>query len=336
MLLLHCFFAESASVIKSASAVGGKAQYYASPLHGILIRDIRYKGIIFMNIEKEKHAIEILKSFCPKEKGENYYLCYSGGKDSDCIRILAQLADVPHEIHYNLTTVDAPETMKYIKSIPNIIIDKAFFTDGTRKTMWNLIPRKLLPPTRLMRYCCQHLKEHGGKGRLKVTGVRWDESNARAENTDVIKIVGKEKTTLKQLEAAGVDYIQTKQGGVKMSYDNESVATKNNFVQQCYINRNVSVNPIVDWTEEDVWDFLHYYNCESNPLYQCGKTRIGCIGCPMQGAKKMRADFEEYPKYKENYIRAFERMLKIRNERELPNTYGWVNGEDVFKWWLSK
>lgn len=42
-------------------------------------------------IQKEKDAIERLKAFEPI--GDSYYLCYSGGKDSDVIRILAQLAE---------------------------------------------------------------------------------------------------------------------------------------------------------------------------------------------------------------------------------------------------
>lgn len=58
-----------------------------------------------MNIQKEHIAIERLKSFEPET--EPYYLCYSGGKDSDVIRILAQLAGVKHEIHHNLTSVDS-------------------------------------------------------------------------------------------------------------------------------------------------------------------------------------------------------------------------------------
>ena len=44
--------------------------------------------------EKERKAIEALRMFEPED--EPYYLCYSGGKDSDCIRILAQLAGVKH------------------------------------------------------------------------------------------------------------------------------------------------------------------------------------------------------------------------------------------------
>ena len=101
--------------------------------------------------EKEKIAISRLKSFEPES--EPYYLCYSGGKDSDCIRILAQLSGVKHEIHHNLTTVDAPETVQYVKSIPDVIIDKARYSDGSHKTMWNLIVKKGIPPTRLIRYC---------------------------------------------------------------------------------------------------------------------------------------------------------------------------------------
>ena len=109
--------------------------------------------------EKESIAIERLRAFEPET--EPYYLCYSGGKDSDCIRILAELSGVKFEIHHNLTTVDAPETIQYIKSISGVIIDKARYPDGTHKTMWNLIVKKRMPPTRIMRYCCTELKEQG-------------------------------------------------------------------------------------------------------------------------------------------------------------------------------
>lgn len=77
-----------------------------------------------MNTEKERIAIERLRTFAPKD-GDSYFLCYSGEKDSDCIRILCQLAGVPHEVHHSLTTVDAPETVQYIKTIPGVIIDRA-------------------------------------------------------------------------------------------------------------------------------------------------------------------------------------------------------------------
>ena len=61
---------------------------------------------------KVNKAVEVLRSF---EPSEGYYVAYSGGKDSDCVRILCELAGVRHELHHNLTTVDAPETIQYIK-----------------------------------------------------------------------------------------------------------------------------------------------------------------------------------------------------------------------------
>jgi len=144
-----------------------------------------------MDIAKEKRAIEYLKAFEPET--EPYYLCYSGGKDSDAIRILASLAGVKHDIVNNHTTVDAPETVRYIRSIPNIQITYP------QKTMWQLIVHKLMPPTRLMRYCCAELKERGGKGRVKVTGVRKAESVNRAANSDLVQIIGKPVTVEKML-----------------------------------------------------------------------------------------------------------------------------------------
>ena len=165
-----------------------------------------------MNVEREQEAIERLKAFAPKS-GEPYYLAYSGGKDSDCIRILAALADVPHEIHHNLTTVDAPETINYIKSIPNVIIDKARYDDGTPKTMWNLIPKKKMPPTRLVRWCCSELKEAGGKGRFLITGVRWSESQNRRENQGGITVIGKAKDTQRFLTENNINFRLTNRGG---------------------------------------------------------------------------------------------------------------------------
>lgn len=279
---------------------------------------------------KVQRAIEALRTFEPED--EPYYLCYSGGKDSDCIRILAVLAGVKHEIHHNLTTVDAPETIRYIKSIPGVIIQKARYKDGRVKTMWNLIPYKKMPPTRFMRYCCSELKEQGGKGRLKITGVRAAESKRRAENGGEIKIIGKEKTTQSFLEKENINFLLTKQGGVVLNFDN---ADSRRAVEHCFRTTSTMINPILDWSEEDVWTFLHYYGCEGNPLYRCRKNRVGCIGCPMQGKRGMRREFVIYPKYYEAYIRAFDRMLEAIKAEGTVKNLSWRTGEDVMHWWIS-
>lgn len=277
-----------------------------------------------MDRKKEERAIRYLKTFEPED--EPYYLCYSGGKDSDCIRILASLAGVKHDIVHNLTTVDSPETVRYIKSIPNVTIDYP------EMSMWQLIVKKKMPPTRIVRYCCKELKERGGKGRMKITGVRWAESDARRRNSGFVKIIGKPSATMKSAEKYRVEYVQSEKGGIVLNNDN---STARRFVERCYRTTSTMVNPIVDWSDAEVWDFLHYYRCESNPGYQCGENRIGCIGCPMQGMRGMKADFEKYPKYRAAYVRAFDRMLQARLDAGLNNAT-WVDGESVMQWWIGE
>lgn len=275
-----------------------------------------------MDLSKEKRAIEYLKTFEPET--EPYYLCYSGGKDSDAIRILASLAGVKHDIVNNHTTVDAPETVRYIRTIPNVIIRYP------EKTMWQLIVEKLMPPTRLVRYCCAELKEKGGKGRVKITGVRKAESVSRNANSGLVQIIGKPKTAQRAAIEQEIEYEIAPKGAVILNQDN---AKSRQFVEHCYRTTSVLVNPIVDWSDRDVWDFLGYYGCKSNPLYHCGFSRVGCVGCPMGGYCHMKNEFARYPKYKENYISAFDRMLIRRKDRGLPTV--WKSGEEVFTWWIG-
>lgn len=285
-----------------------------------------------MNIEKEQNAIKYLKVFEPKT--EPYYLCYSGGKDSDVILTLAKLAGVNFEGVHNLTTADAPETVNYVRSQPDVRIDLP------KTTMWRLIAEKKMPPTRLVRYCCEELKERSARYRKKITGVRWAESNSRKLNRGVVDIIGKEKSVRKLAEEVGLDYFINQKGGLVLNNDNEDTRA---FVDHCYRTTSVMVNPIVDWTNNDVWDFLHYYGIKSNPLYEAreingtycplGDTRVGCVVCPMQSYKKMIADLIEYPKYRDNYLRAFKRMLIARKEAGLQTK--WKTPYEVMMWWVG-
>lgn len=128
------------------------------------------------------------------------------------------------------------------------------------------------------------------------------------------------------------DVVLNQKGGIILNTDNDP---ERRLVESCYRTRNTMVNPIIDWTDDDVWDFLHHYGCESNPLYKCGRKRIGCLFCPMSTKRERLKDEKEYPKYKAAYIRAFDKMLENRKAKGLP-IKGWRNGEDVFEWWIER
>jgi len=126
--------------------------------------------------DKVKDAIEFLQSYEPED---GYYLAYSGGKDSTVLLDLARRSGVKFDVHYNLTTVDPPELVYFIRTQPDVIIE------SPEKTMWELIVEKGMPPLRHVRYCCQILKERGGLGRRVLTGVRRAESVRRSKHQQV-------------------------------------------------------------------------------------------------------------------------------------------------------
>ena len=118
-------------------------------------------------------AIQRLKDHEPEE---GYYLAFSGGKDSIVIYDLAIRAGVKYDAHYSQTTVDPPEIQKFIKNYPHPVI-----WEKPKESMFRLIVRKKMLPTRMIRFCCSALKEIGGKGRIVITGIRWAESVKRSK-----------------------------------------------------------------------------------------------------------------------------------------------------------
>lgn len=167
---------------------------------------------------KVKKSIERLQAFAPKT-GEPYHLAFSGGKDSVVCKALLDMSNLKYEAVYRVTSVDAPETVKFIKNQhPDVRCEVPRYPETYRNpklagkpiTMWNLIPEKLMPPTRIARYCCEYLKEDSGDGKLTVTGVRWAESTNRAKNQGPVTIASKKAG--KELEGTR-DFTITHQGG---------------------------------------------------------------------------------------------------------------------------
>ena len=278
--------------------------------------------------DKVQQAVDRFRAFEPPD---GYYLAFSGGKDSQCIYHLAQIAGVKFDAHYRVTSVDPPELVRFIRSqYPDVSFDIPHDKDGKPISMWNLIPRKLMPPTRLVRYCCSELKETGGMGRIVVTGVRKAESARRKVSNGVITMPNAK--TARIAAENGADFVETVRGGVILNLDNDA---ERRTVEQCFRTSKTMLNPIVDWEDDDVWDFLNDVvrvpHCE---LYDQGYARLGCIGCPM--SYKRADELEHYPKYKVLYLKAFERMLAERDRRGKTGAVHFTSPEAVMSWYLEE
>ena len=273
-------------------------------------------------MDLEQKAFERLR--LGEQMSKQYYnkpliICYSGGKDSDVLIQLAINSGIDFEVLHNHTTADAPETVRHIRdTFKRLELQGIKCTveypmyKGKRTSMWDLIPQKMMPPTRLMRYCCSVLKEKGGQNRAIATDVRWSESRARSKR--------------------GIyeDINRNKDKKIILNNDNDD---KRLLFERCEKQAKTVVNPIIDWKEQDVWDYLKENKTPCNPLYECGSKRVGCIGCPMAG-KRRYEEFRSYPKYKQMYIHAFDRMLEVRRQNGKSST--WQESYDVFRWWMEE
>lgn len=114
-------------------------------------------------------AIKLLRSIPQDGPIE---ISYSGGKDSDVILRLAQMAGIPHEAIYKQTSIDPPGTTAHAKEMGATII-------RPRKTFIQIV-RENSYPTRFSRFCCKYLKEYPIHARA-VQGIRREESTARAK-----------------------------------------------------------------------------------------------------------------------------------------------------------
>ncbi|MHA1558516.1 MAG: phosphoadenosine phosphosulfate reductase family protein, partial [Alphaproteobacteria bacterium] len=89
----------------------------------------------------------------------------------------------------------------------------------------------------------------------------------------------------------------------------ESAKRKQNWKILSPIKRDKSLalNPILYWTEDDVWKLIHDNNIPYCSLYDEGFKRLGCVGCPMAGKGRIK-EFERYPKIHIAWQKAFKRF----------------------------
>lgn len=116
---------------------------------------------------------------------------------------------------------------------------------------------------------------------------------------------------------------------------NDNVDTRA-VMDACVTRRKMCLNPIIEWSDEEVWDFIKSEGIPYCCLYDEGFHRLGCVGCPMAGRHGREREFLRWPKYELAYLSAFGRMLEERKRKgKIDSEWNLATPRDVFRWWMQ-
>lgn len=256
---------------------------------------------------------------------DGYHLAFSCGKDSQALFHVAQLAGVKFKGHYSPTTVDPPQVIKFCKRYyPEVNIIKPTIS------IYNMAIKKGILPMRVARWCCQVYKEGHGAGKVTLTGVRKAESVNRSKRESVEVTRMKYRGDLEGFSSFQEEaYAKLKAKHTNLNQDQFSEAKENEI--RCISGKDsIIVNPIIHWTDKDVWEFLNDVICVPHlELYDppYNQHRVGCILCPMLSYKSAIRDCELYPHVKELWIKT---IMKMRANGKYTN-YNWGGKTSVKK-----
>ena len=239
-----------------------------------------------------------------------YYLAFSAGKDSQALYHIAELAGVKFDAHMNLTSVDPPEVIRFVKqSYPEVDLIKP------KKSIYQHAIEKQFLPTMRVRWCCAEYKENAGAGRVTLLGIRHQESSRRAKRNEVEISNRKFSGTLEGLDEYRQE-LKAKRARRKSKKDGVNITNADQEQTLGCISgkESILISPIIHWTEQDVWEFLNkVMEVPHCPLYDEGWHRIGCIGCPMSSAKQKQIENIRYPHVKRNWIKAIKSIRGGQN-----------------------
>lgn len=284
------------------------------------------RGVYEKSIEILQKAERLALQY--SEKG--FYLAFSGGKDSQCLYHIAKLAGVKFEAHYARTGIDHPELVHFImRNYPDVVWDRP------EMTFWELVIKRRMLPTRQFRYCCEVLKESKGGQTVTLTGVRRAESIKRSKR-NIYEVTSRKFTS--DSEDAFEEWRKEQIAQITKNTNQDQFAEQGETEVRCISGKDkIIINPIIEWTDRDVWEFLNdVVKVEHCELYDRGYHRLGCLFCPMASMKEQRRMERDYPKYKRQYLRTIHKLRDYRKENGLPDYYENMTDEDVFQWWLSK
>ena len=197
----------------------------------------------------DEEALSFIKQVSAGYSNMDMFVSFSGGKDSTVTSDLAMRGlGAGNILHvFGDTTLEFPQTEEYVtrfkKSHPKTPVLSA---RNTEKDFYELC-MLLGPPSRVMRWCCTIFKTGAITRKLQAL--------FRGKK-QILTFYG----------------IRRSESASRNKYDREVDGAK--------ITKQVTVSPIIDWLDFDVWLYLLSNGLDFNDAYRYGYARVGCWCCP--------------------------------------------------------
>lgn len=248
--------------------------------------------------EMEQTAIERIQKFAKiaKTMGFEVRLGFSGGKDSQVCYDLCKRSGIEFRAFFN-RSFESYTTLCFIREYYPEVIWRHDHPFGFIRNI--RVNHKGFLPTVQSAYCCADYK-HNRKyvDECSIVGVRKAESAKRKMRT---AFEAKNKTTMNRNKALFNEYFEE-------------------HCQSTGTAEIIQLKPIIDWTDENVWDYIKAHDLPVNPEYKKSR-RVGCIVCPKANFTSNYIGLLEHPKLIDAFIMA-------REKAERDDDVDWVITSD--------
>lgn len=196
-----------------------------------------------------REAVDYIKNSTKDYTAKDMFVSFSGGKDSTVTSdIVMRALSEPKILHiFGDTTLEFPETMKYVDRFKKEHPQTPVLSSRNKDKDFEELCKLVGPPSRVMRWCCTIFKTGAIQRKIKTL--------FRNKNK-IITFYG----------------IRRSESASRSKYERETEGSK--------ITKQITISPIIDWMDFDVWLYMLTTKIDFNYAYRLGYARVGCWCCP--------------------------------------------------------
>ena len=196
-----------------------------------------------------REAVDYIKNSTKDYTAKDMFVSFSGGKDSTVTSdIVMRALSEPKILHiFGDTTLEFPETMRYVDRFKKEHPQTPVLSSRNKDKDFEKLCKLVGPPSRVMRWCCTIFKTGAIQRKIKTL--------FRNKNR-IITFYG----------------IRRSESASRSKYERETEGSK--------ITKQITISPIIDWMDFDVWLYMLTTKIDFNYAYRLGYARVGCWCCP--------------------------------------------------------